>query len=202
MHTASPASRTGTATSQGALALAILAWAAAIVIASESGALGALAHIFMPGYAVLVAIGIIVPTTLYFRSGAVRNAVDAIGLGRLTLFHVWRIPAGLLFLAHGADGSLPLAFALIAGIGDVLAGIAAATLLAKPSSATLLRRIHLFGFADFITAVGTGLTLTLIGDPRMAALTTLPLALIPLFGVGLSGASHIIALNALRRAQP
>jgi hypothetical protein len=34
----------------------------------------------------------------------------------------------------------------------------------------------------------------------MVTLTTLPLALIPLFGVGLSGASHIVALNALWRA--
>jgi hypothetical protein len=33
----------------------------------------------------------------------------------------------------------------------------------------------------------------------MALLTILPMALIPLFGVGLSGASHIVALNALRR---
>jgi len=57
-----------------------------------------------------------------------------------------------------------------------------------------------FGFADFICAVGTGLTFTLIGDPLMATLTTLPMALIPLFGVGISGASHIVALNALRRA--
>jgi len=63
-----------------------------------------------------------------------------------------------------------------------------------------LRRIHVFGFADFICAVGTGLTFTLIGDPLMATLTTLPMALIPLFGVGISGASHIVALNALRRA--
>ena len=99
----------------------------------------------------------------------------------------------------GATGGLPLLFALIAGVGDILAGLGAAMLLRGEATPRLLRRIHLFGFADFVSAVGTGLTFTLLGDPLMVTLTTLPMALIPLFGVGLSGASHIVALNALRR---
>jgi hypothetical protein len=181
-----------------ALALATAAWGAGVVAASATGALGAMVEETMPAYAALVATGIAVPTALYFGSGAVRRAVDAIGLRRLTLFHLWRIPAGLLFLWYAATGGLPLAFALIAGIGDVLAGLAAATLLGREATPGLLRRIHLFGAADFVSAVGTGLTFTMLGDPLMVTLTTLPMALIPLFGVGLSGASHIIALNALR----
>jgi hypothetical protein len=126
--------------------------------------------------------------------------VDAIGLRRLTLFHIWRIPAGVLFLYYGATGGLPLAFALIAGVGDILAGLGASTLLASDATIERLRRIHRFGFADFVTAVGTGLAFTLFGDPLMATLTTLPMALIPLFGVGLSGATHIVALYSMRRA--
>lgn len=180
--------------------LSTVAWGAGVVVASASGALGALVDRTMPAYAGLVAAGIALPTALYFGSHAARRAVDAIGLRRLTLLHLWRLPAGLVFLWYAATGGLPLAFALIAGIGDVLAGLGAATLLGREAAPRLLRRIHLFGAADFVTAVGTGLTFTLMGDPLMVTLTTLPMALIPLFGVGLSGASHIVALNALRRS--
>jgi hypothetical protein len=38
-------------------------------------------------------------------------------------------------------------------------------------------------------------------DERMAAITTLPLALIPLFGVGISGATHLIAFDMLRKGR-
>ena len=55
-----------------------------------------------------------------------------------------------------------------------------------------------FGFADFVVAVGTGLTYTLLLDPRMNLIAELPMALIPLFGVGLSGASHIVAFDMMR----
>jgi hypothetical protein len=182
------------------LALATAAWAAAVVAASTSGALGALAEVFMPAYAGLVALGIAIPTALYFTVPVVQRAVDALGLRRLTLFHIWRIPAGALFLYYAATGGLPVIFAVLAGVGDILAGLAAATLFGREATPDRLRRIHIFGFTDFISAVGTGLTFTLIGDPLMVTLTTLPMALIPLFGVGLSGASHIVALNALRRA--
>ena len=35
--------------------------------------------------------------------------------------------------------------------------------------------------------------------PLMANIATFPIVLIPLFGVGLSGAAHIISLDLLRR---
>lgn len=186
-------------TSQHGLLIAVVLWGALVIAASATGVLGALGQHFMPGFAILVVIGIVVPTVSYFSFPSVRHAVDAIGLRRLTLFHVWRIPAGGLFLYYASSGELPLLFGLIAGVGDVLAGLGAATLLNRQATETQLRRIHLFGFADFITAVGTGLTFTLLNDPLMVTLTTLPMALIPLFGVGLSGASHIIVLSQLKR---
>jgi hypothetical protein len=188
-------------TSQQGLLIAVVSWGALVIAASATGVLGALGQYFMPGYAILVVIGIVVPTFSYFSFPSVRHAVDAIGLRRLTLFHVWRIPAGGLFIYYASSGELPLLFGLIAGVGDVLAGLGAATLLKRQATETQLRRIHLFGFADFITAVGTGLTFTLLNDPLMVTLTTLPMALIPLFGVGLSGASHIIALTRLNAKQ-
>ncbi|MBC7939385.1 MAG: permease [Chitinophagaceae bacterium] len=178
-----------------------LAWLTAVVWASLSGALGGLANAFMPAYAALVAVGIATPVLAYFSVPAVRHATDRFGLRWLTLMHVWRIPAALLFFWYGALGELPTLFWVLAGVGDLLAGCFAATLWWRPATRERLRRIHIFGFADFVVAVGTGLAFTLLGDPRMALLTTLPMALIPLFGVGLSGASHIVALHALTRTE-
>ncbi len=48
-------------------------------------------------------------------------------------------------------------------------------------------------------AIGTGLIFFLLNDPRMSGIQTLPMALIPLYGVGISGASHIMAFDLLRR---
>jgi hypothetical protein len=179
------------------VAFGIGAWALAVVIASLSGVLRALGHAFMPGYAILVALGIGLPVAAYFASASVRGVVDGIGVHRLTLMHMWRVPAALLFFYYGARGALPAPFWILAGAGDFLSGSLAATALFRERSAALYRRLHIFGFVDFVIAVATGLTFTLLGDPRMATLTMLPMALIPLFGVGLSGASHIIALRSL-----
>jgi hypothetical protein len=155
----------------------------------------------MPGYALLVTLGIAAPTAGYFLAPTVRATVDAIGLRTLTLMHVWRIPAAMVFCYYGLRGELPTPFWVLAGFGDLLAGAYAGTLLFAAPTLARMRHFHRFGFADFVIAVGTGLTFTLLGDPRMTLLTTLPMALIPLFGVGLSGASHVVAFSMLRRLE-
>lgn len=180
--------------------LILTVWLFDVVWASSSGVLQRLGQHFMPAFALLVALGIGLPVVAYLVWPIVRRSVDAIGLHRLTLLHIWRIPAALMFFHYGVRGELPTAFWVLAGVGDLLAGCFAATLLWAQPTLSRYRRIHLFGFADFVIAVGTGLTFTLLQDPRMALLTTLPMVLIPLFGVGLSGASHIIALRLIARA--
>ena len=195
-------SKSASSRSHAALWVFTATWLMAVIWASRSGALGELGLRFMPGFALLVALGIGIPVALYFMLPAVRSAVDAVGLHRLTLMHVWRIPAALVFFYYGLRGDLPAMFWILAGVGDFLAGSYAATLLWRKPSIELYRRIHRFGFADFVIAVGTGLTFTLLQDPRMSLLTSLPMALIPLFGVGLSGASHIVALSKLAKAGP
>ena len=177
----------------------ITGWMLTVVWLSVSGALARMAERFMPAFALLVALGIVTPVVVYRLVPAVRAAVDSLGLFWLTAFHLWRIPAALLFFAYGLQGQLPGPFWVLAGVGDLLAGAFAMTLLWRERTVERYRHIHLFGFADFVVAVGTGLTFTLLKDPRMALLTTLPMALIPLFGVGLSGASHLISLAMLRR---
>jgi hypothetical protein len=115
---------------------------------------------------------------------------------------MWRVPAALAFYAYGLAGELPPLFWLLAGTGDLIAGLYAAGALRAQPSRAYYRRFHAFGFADFVVAVGTGLTYTLMLDPRMAPIAQWPMALIPLFGVGLSGAAHLIAFDLLRRGHP
>lgn len=173
-----------------------VAWFALVVIGAETGFF---ASLYQPAIGAIVAATIILPTVWYFRAPGVRAAVEAVGHRRIMAMHTWRVPAALLFFWYGFRGDLPPAFWALAGAGDLVAGLYAGYLSFKPESAARYRSFHRFGFADFVVAVGVGLTHTLISDPRMAPVTTLPLALIPFFGVGVSGASHLVAFDMLRR---
>jgi hypothetical protein len=182
-----------------AIAITLGVWFAGVSAAAWGGAL---ARLQGPWIAVLVAAGIALPTLAYAFVPAVRRLAERAGLRRLTLFHMWRVPAGMVFYAYGLAGELPPLFWWLAGTGDVLAGLYAAGALRPGATRAYYWRMHLFGAADFIVAVGTGLTFTLLLDPRMGPIAQWPLALIPLFGVGLSGATHLMAFDLLRRGHP
>jgi len=179
------------------IALVSLSWGVAVVVAASTGLL---ARIYMPMVALLVGLGIALPTLWYFLSVSLRGWTEVIGLRAITALHIWRIPAALLFFYYGLRGELPAVFWILAGTGDFIAGCYAAWVVKRKNpTADQYLRMHRFGFADFIVAVGTGLTFTLLLNPQMALIATLPFALIPLYGVGISGASHIIAFDMLRR---
>lgn len=179
-----------------AIGLAVAVWFATVVWASVGGALGAL---HPPLIAALVAAGIVIPTLLYFASPAMQALAMRVGLMRLTAVHMWRVPAALAFYAYGWAGELPPVFWVLAGTGDLIAGLYAVGSLSAAPKPGYFKRFHRFGFADFLVAVGTGLTYTLMQDPRMAPIAQWPMAIIPLFGVGLSGTTHLIAFDLLRR---
>jgi hypothetical protein len=179
-----------------ALAAFAALWAATLVIAAQAGLIS---RLYMPVIALLVATTIALPTLIYAASARLKTYVDAIGLFPLTAFHIWRIPAALLFFWYGGQGELPPTFWILAGVGDFIAGALALTIFLKPPTRRQYILIHSFGFFDFVVAVGTGLTFTLLQDSRMALVTILPMALIPLLGVGISGTTHLIAFDYLRR---
>jgi hypothetical protein len=172
------------------------AWFAAVVIGAQSGFF---ASLWLPLIAAIVASSIILPTLWYYASPKLRAFIDHIGHRRIMLMHAWRVPAALLFFWYGLQGQLPFWFWFLAGTGDFIAGSYALWLSTKPEDVERYRSFHRIGFADFVVAVGTGLTFTLLQDPLIAPIATLPLALIPLFGVGISGASHLMAFDMLRR---
>jgi hypothetical protein len=174
----------------------LLIWLAAIVAAAS---LGLLTEIPVPLFGGLVAISIALPTATYFFLPALRAWAERVGVRSLTLLHVWRIPAALVFFEYGAAGLLPAEFVRNAAWGDLAAGMLAAIAFTLPEWRAKYWAVHLFGFADFVVAVGTGLLLSLMAVPLMENIATFPLVLIPLFGVSLSGAAHIITLDLLRR---
>jgi hypothetical protein len=180
-----------------ALSVTVLLWLVAVSWAALGGAL---ARLQMPWIAALVAAGIVLPTLAYFASPALQALAQRAGLKWLTALHLWRVPAALAFYAYGLAGELPPVFWLLAGTGDLIAGLYAAGALRAQPTRAYYRRFHVFGFSDFVVAVGTGLTYTLLLDPRMAPIAQWPMALIPLFGVGLSGAAHLVAFDLLRRS--
>jgi hypothetical protein len=174
----------------------LLTWGSLVTFAASTGFYNAVNPMAVGP---MVVAGIIAPFVAYRRISMVRRAVDSIGLRAITAFHIWRIGAAVLFFWYGAHGLLPAVFARNAGWGDLIAGSLALIVLLLPERRALYAVFHLVGFADFIDAIGTALFFTVQHDPRMAAIRVLPLALIPLFGVGVSGASHLIAFDMLRR---
>jgi hypothetical protein len=170
-------------------------WAGAVGVASASGAL---AEIPIPMIAPLVGLGIALPTLVYAALPGMRRYIaEHIGLRWITALHVWRIAAAAMFFWYGSAGLLPERFVLHAGWGDLAAGLFAAAILMLPFGRPGYAAVHGFGFADFLLAVGTGLYFSVEGHPLMSGIATFPVALIPLFGVGVSGATHLIAFHLL-----
>jgi hypothetical protein len=184
--------RRGTVILLGILAI----WGLGVAIAAETGIYQAMPPLLI---APLITLGIVVPVVIYAASKGFRAYIEAIGLRTLTAFHIWRIGAALVFFWYGTHELLPETFVKNAGWGDLIAGLMALGVTLLPESRRRYLAFHIVGFADFVVAVGTGLALFLLNDSRMAGIQTLPMALIPLYGVGISGANHIMAFDLLRR---
>jgi hypothetical protein len=98
---------------------------------------------------------------------------------------------------------LPAPFVTNAAWGDLIAGGLAPVVVLAARHVAARRRtgaylaFHLFSFGDFLVAVGTGLTFTVHGDPLMRTLLDTPMALIPLWGVPITGAVSLLALHRL-----
>ncbi|MEO0769586.1 MAG: permease, partial [Cyanobacteria bacterium J06649_4] len=154
-------------------------WAIALVIATQSGLLSTL---YLPVISLIIGATIALPTLWYRKSPLLQAWMNYIGRRRIVAFHIWRIPAALLFFHFGLRGELPSAFWVLAGVGDLAAGIHAVFVtLQKSPTVEDYKRFHFFGFADFVVAVGTGMTYTLLQDPRMSLIAVLPFAFVPLF---------------------
>ena len=158
------------------------------------------AAIFLP-----VILGIFVLT----RSQAVARLLDATPASWLVGIQLYRIIGGV-FLVYWVRGTIPGAFALPAGIGDVATGLFALPAAVWVASGTPLgRRIgirwNLLGLTDFAVAITMGM-LTSPGPAHLLALdhpntqlATFPTVMVPAFAVPFSILLHVLSLRQLKR---
>ncbi|KAB2352355.1 hypothetical protein [Actinomadura rudentiformis] len=180
------------------------AWAAAIMLV---GALG----VFAPAdgdppvaLGVAVAAPPLLVVGLLLRSAPFRAWARAADLRALTLLQMWRV-VGFGFLAVWTVDELPGAFALPAGIGDIVVGVTAPAVAARLTRRTrsamkIFYGWTAFGVIDLIVAVVLGVlhsptklgTLAAAGDTTV--MSELPMILIPAFIVPAMLALHAISL--------
>lgn len=172
----------------------LTAWFIVVLGLGWLGVFGRLHHAAVGVIAVAELLGIV---ALYYLNRPFQAYVQSIPFKHLTVFNVWRFPAGVLFLYYGAQGLLPPLFVQNAAWGDILAACLVPVVLMLPEGRGKYLWFQVVGFADFILAVGTGLTLNLLDTPTMSNIAELPLCVIPLFGVPITGAIHIMMLDRL-----
>ena len=152
---------------------------------------------------------------LRFVSETYREVIDGIPQHLLLAFQSYRL-VGAIFLPLLAPGILPAYFAVPAGAGDIVAGLAAlgaAYLYARSRAAARGAAVgaNLMGMLDFIVALGAGSGI--LATPLQAVfgtapaattglLSVFPLGLIPLFVVPLEFIVHLHSLTRLARQTP
>jgi len=148
---------------------------------------------------------IIVFLVWFTASPRFREFTLALNPRLLTMAQTWRV-GGFMFLALATYGILPWLFALPAGIGDMIVGLTAplaALKFATPQRRTRFVLWQLFGMADLVTAVSLGTLAGVIAPHGVstAAMTVLPVSMIPTFAVPLLFIVHMICLAQARRWQ-
>jgi hypothetical protein len=141
-----------------------------------------LAFVFAPGLALLALV-------VTWRS--LRQTIRRLDTSLLVSLHAWRA-AGLAFIAMGMAGSIPGAFAHVAGWGDVIAGMVA-PFVARARTRWLVAW-SIFGVVDFVVAV----SLNLATRDEAWWMARYPLAVIPTFFVPVF---FLIHLECLARAR-
>lgn len=136
-----------------------------------------------------------------------RRLTEATPLSAIAAFQIPRVMGGL-FLIGWLAGDIPAIFAIPAGVGDILAGIAgwqASQALARgaPNARRLLARANWIGIVDFALAVLLGIV-TSQGFAHLYAIEAPniindhPLAMFPAFFVPIFLGFHFIALARMR----
>jgi hypothetical protein len=120
----------------------------------------------------------------------------------LTYLQSWRV-IGLIFVIWEARGILPAIFALPAGYGDMAIGATASLVawkLANPGHRSAFILWQALGIADLVLAVSLGTTAPFLSphSTPMAAMTVLPLSLIPTLLVPLFLIFHVICIAQAR----
>ncbi len=139
-----------------------------------------------------------------FFVGPLRAWAMAVPLRVLVLYHTVRF-VGIAFLVLYAKGTIPGAFALTAGWGDIAVAVAAmaVALWALPITGRgrwwAVLAWNVSGLADILFVLSTGLRLGLADLEQMVWITVFPLSLLPTFIVPLVFVTHVLIFVRLWR---
>jgi hypothetical protein len=191
-------------------AAGVAAWGAVVFVLAHEGAFATTSDTTVPVIALGIALPIVAGVAL-LRIEAVRRAIDRIPLQWLVGVQFYRVLGAIFLIAYARD-EMPAEFALPAGIGDVLVGLAAvavawlvATRGAQRMRTTVLAWCAL-GIGDLVVAVGTGflsapsILQQLALDNPNSAITRYPFVLIPTFAVPVWIVLHVYVIHRLRAA--
>ncbi len=159
-----------------------------------------------PSLAIVVQLVVLVAgfLVLYRTVPALRRGVRSLDPAFLTALQSWRI-LGMMFLFVMALGRLPAVFAIPAGVGDVLVGLAAPFVADRLRRGTLSRRalgsFTALGLLDFAVAFGAGNYVNLHPEvySGYASMAALPLVIVPALFVPAFSLLHLAAWLAGHR---
>lgn len=189
---------------------AVAAWFGLSLALAASGVYETNAGTTMPP---AIAAAIVLPTALgcaLLAFAPLRRALGRLPLHWLVGVQCYRVAGGLFLVAY-AQGDVPAEFALPAGIGDVLVGLAAPFVARRLARAGAERARPLalgwcaVGLLDLAVAVTCGFLSApstvqqlALDDPNVAIMSY-PLVLIPAFAVPVSIVLHVFVVARLRR---
>jgi hypothetical protein len=192
-----------------AIAIPYTLWLALIWVLAVNGTFRP-----VPGAPPMVLIAIFAPVLIWLvvliRSDRFATVADAMPSAWLVGVQVYRVFGGI-FLVEWASNSLPGAFALPAGTGDVIVGLLALPAAVMVAQGTRGGRAvgiawNLLGLLDLTVAITMG-TLSTPGplqvfgaDLKDVQFGTYPIVMIPAFAVPTSIVLHGLSLWQLRRA--
>lgn len=156
-----------------------------------------------------VLIPIVAGVALFWRRPVLQRIIESVPQAWMVGAQAYRV-LGLIFVVLYAGGRLPGAFALPAGIGDVIIGLLApvvgiAYVRGWRGSTSLLQAWNLLGIGDLVVAVTTGFLTApspfqvLALDAPNEIIGAFPLAMIPVFLVPLWVLLHLASLQKLRQ---
>jgi hypothetical protein len=139
----------------------------------------------------------------YSRVTAIRTWADTLDLRALVLLHVTRF-IGIYLLALFQRGELPGAFALSAGITDVIVATMALPIALAPVDEDLRRRAiviwNVVGFVGILVSTLSAARLNFAQPAELRAFRHLPLSLLPTLLTPLLLVTHLIIFA--RTARP
>ncbi len=176
-------------------------WLAFALIVSAAGVL------FDPPRPLLPAM-IWIPPVIFLaafaRSNGLRQWIKRLNPRWPIGFHLVRAPIGVMFLFMEAAGRLPAEFAIKAGIGDILVGVAAVVAmiflpLRSKINVRLVLTWNTLGLADILMVIVVAQRILFFGEDTAALveLTRFPMLLVPAFIVPLVLITHFMVFAQL-----